>query len=135
MHGLVIRRDSILTHDYSASRLAAAHLAIAIWLKCGLTPLATLGSINSTPDHFWSGRTNFTRPKIFCPGRFFPDQNFRHRPSLLSQRSPRRFGILSMALRILSGILESQESQEIQIAKLSVNFNILLCNFRILLIT
>ena len=53
-------RLEIITHGYSASQLTAAHL----YLKCGLIPLAALGSEKfyrySTPDHFWLGRTNFS---------------------------------------------------------------------------
>ena len=56
---LVIRRDSRLTHDYSASRLITAHL----YLKCGLTPLAALGSYKfyqySIPEQFWLDQFNF----------------------------------------------------------------------------
>ena len=51
MHGLVANqaRLEIITHDYSASRLTAAHL----YLKCGLTPLATLGSYKSIDILYW----------------------------------------------------------------------------------
>ena len=41
-------------------------------------------------------------------------------------RDPTQFEIVSMALGIFSGILESLESQEIQITRLSVNISILL---------
>ena len=87
--GLVFRRYSRLTHDYSASQLPAAR----VYLKCGLTPLAALGSYNSINILH---RTIFGRggpilaTKFGPPGPilvdqkwsvrtvFFPDQNFRY---------------------------------------------------------